>query len=308
MQLKSQLEYEIVTGHLRPGSKVPSVRKLARALQVSPATVTRAYQELQKAALVVSHPGSGLFVLSTDESQTGPHGQLRAFATAYVEEAMREGISLDQALQIVIAEIAEMRVRSAHVELVVICKRDGRRDELAMHLRHSLLDYQVEVTAASLEDVEADIEGWLPRLRKARHVLCLAFDLKQAHAVLAPHGITVMPILGTLRADTQERLLHLPAGTKVGVLASLAEFVDGMISAVLGLNPTVALVGALSCEDADQIPQLLASVDCLVHSTLARRALEAYRPLVTDSVELIYVPEDCWTERFRRLVQSEIGV
>lgn len=307
MQLKSQFEYEVVTGHIPPGGKLPSVREVARALQTSPATVVRAYRELETAGLVVSQPGAGFFVLTADGSQTGPHARVRQMAAAFVEDSLREGISLDQALQILMAEINEAWAKAANVELMVICKREGRCEELAMHLRHSCLDLRVEVSTAALEDVAADVIGWLPRLRKARYVLCLAFDLRELRALLVPHSIPVIPVLGTLREDVQQRLVHLAPATKVGVVASAPEFVDGMISAVLSLNPGVTIVGGLASSDVAEIPELLASVDCVVHGTLARRILAEHQPLVADVVELVYVPEESWIERFRKHVKSEIG-
>lgn len=307
MQLKSQFEYELVTGQIPPGGKLPSVREVARLLQTSPATVTRAYRELEISGLVVSKPGAGYFALSVHENQTGPHARVRELAGTFVEDSLREGVSLDQALQILLAEIAESWAKAAHVELLVICKQDDRKEELAMHLRHSVLDLRVEIGTASLEEVAADLEGWLPRLRKVKHVLCLAFNLRELRALLAPRGIAVVPILGALRHDIQERLVHLPAQTKVGVFASSAAFVDGMISAILSLNPTVTVVGVQSCDDMAAIPEFLASADCIVYGTLTRRTLAQYQPLVAETIELVYVPEDGWIERFRRLIQSDIG-
>ncbi len=307
MQLKSQFEYEVVTGHIPPGGKLPSVREVARVLQTSPVTVTHAYRELEAAGLVVSQPGAGFFVLGSDESQTAPHARVRRLAATFLEQSVREGVSLEQALQILLVEINEAWARAARTELIVVCKEEGRREELAMHLRHSLLDLRIEVESASLEEVAADLDGWLPRLRSAQHVLCLAFDLRELRSLLADRNVGVIPIIGTLREDIHERLVDLAPGTKVVIIASSAEFVDGMISAVLSLNPIVTIVGGVSCDDRADIPELLAAADCVVYGTLARRALAEYLPVVAETIELVYVPESGWTERFRKLIQTEVG-
>lgn len=307
MQLKSQFEYEVVTGHIPPGGKLPSVREVARVLETSPVTVTRAYRELEAAGLVVSQPGAGFFVLGSDENQTAPHARVRQLAATFLEESVREGVSLEQTLQILLAEINEARAKATRTKLIVVCKEEGRREELAMHLRHALLDLRVEVETASLEEVAADLEGWLPRLRSAQHVLCLAFDLRELRSLLADHNIGVIPIMGTLREDIHERLVKLRAGTNVAIIASSQEFVDGMISAVLSLNPIVTIVGGVSCNDRADIPELLATAECVVYGTLARRPLAAYLPVVAETIELVYVPETDWTERFRKLIQTEIG-
>ena len=45
---------EIVTGHLLPGDKIPSVRELASELQVNPNTIQRTFQELERDGVVVT--------------------------------------------------------------------------------------------------------------------------------------------------------------------------------------------------------------------------------------------------------------
>lgn len=308
MQLKSQFEYEVVTGGIPPGGRLPSVREVARSLGTSPATVARAYKELEAAGLVISHPGAGHYVLSITEDQAGPHGRIRRRAAELVEEAAREGISLDQVLQILLAEVASMRARTAHVTVLVVCKQEGRFDELAMHVRHALMDLQVQVETATVEDITADVDGWLPRLQKANHVISLAFDLREVHALLAPHGIRVLPILATLRQDVRERISQLPEGTRIGVLSRAADYIDGMISAVVEINPTVIVTGAAACGDDLGVQALLAECECVVYGSLARRALDVYRPLAGETIELVYVPAENWAERFRSMVQNQIGI
>lgn len=306
VQIKSQFEYEICTGRLAPGSRLPSVREVASALGVSPVTAARAYRELEIASLAVSHPGVGFFVLSTAEAQAGPHAEIRSRAVKFLTEAVNEGLGLDQILQILLAEITEMRARLVHMELILICKREGRIDELAMELRHYLGDLRVGIVPVVLEEVAEDVEGWLPRLQKANHVLCLVFDLSHIQPLLARHGVTIVPILAMPRQDVRERLEQLEPGCRVGVLASIPDFVDGIISCVLATNPDVNIVGALSCRDVRQIPLLMSSVDCVVYGTLARQCLESQALLPRQLIELVYVPETNWLEGIRRLVRSEL--
>ncbi|TFD73316.1 PLP-dependent aminotransferase family protein [Cryobacterium fucosi] len=53
----------ISSGRLAPGDRLPTVRALAAALAVSPATVSRAWQALSAVGLIVSRGRSGTFVL-----------------------------------------------------------------------------------------------------------------------------------------------------------------------------------------------------------------------------------------------------
>ena len=57
-QIERQIRRLIVCGHLLPGDELPSVRALAVALAVSPRAVERAYDRLERAALVTRADGS----------------------------------------------------------------------------------------------------------------------------------------------------------------------------------------------------------------------------------------------------------
>ena len=61
-QVKEDLRRLIVSGALRAGDKLPSVRELAGQLAINPNTIQRAYRELEAEGCIVSVPGKGSFV------------------------------------------------------------------------------------------------------------------------------------------------------------------------------------------------------------------------------------------------------
>lgn len=65
-QICHEMERLIVTGQLREGDFVPSVRDFAMTHQINPNTVAKAYQELQRSGLVDSVRGKGLCVCRLD--------------------------------------------------------------------------------------------------------------------------------------------------------------------------------------------------------------------------------------------------
>lgn len=302
LQIKSQFEYLIVTGQLEPGRKLPSIRQVAKSLGVGPATVVRAYRELESASLTVSNEGVGFFVVGAGRAGTQPHARVRQQARDLLASAAADGISIDQVLQIFLAEVAEQRPARDRPQLTVLCKRDGRVDELAMHLRHALADAGVEVTGLALEDLAADLDGFLPRLTKAGCVACLLFDLKQAKSLLGPAGVEVIPLLAMLRDDTRDRIIHLPAGTRVAVVSAGSEFLDGMITAISSLNPSLTLVGSCESAAARELRQLARKASCVVHGTLARDAVHKALPRSTTAIELVYIPDDTSIAALRNLL------
>lgn len=61
-QIVNQLKNAIVTGELKAGEALPSIRMLASDLQVSVITTKRAYEELEKEGLIRSVAGKGFYV------------------------------------------------------------------------------------------------------------------------------------------------------------------------------------------------------------------------------------------------------
>lgn len=62
-QIKGQLKTAILRGDVAEGELLPSIRGLARDLQVSVITTTRAYSDLANEGFVTNVPGKGSYVL-----------------------------------------------------------------------------------------------------------------------------------------------------------------------------------------------------------------------------------------------------
>jgi DNA-binding transcriptional MocR family regulator len=62
LQIRDRIQRLIQSGSLQPGAKLPSIRHLAKTIQVSPLTVIEAYSMLEGDSLIQSRPGSGYFV------------------------------------------------------------------------------------------------------------------------------------------------------------------------------------------------------------------------------------------------------
>lgn len=61
-QIFKQIQSKILSGELKPGKTLPSIRQLAKDLRVSVITTKRAYEELEKAGFIYLIVGKGSFV------------------------------------------------------------------------------------------------------------------------------------------------------------------------------------------------------------------------------------------------------
>lgn len=62
VQIKNQVIAHILNGDVQPGAAIPSMRSLAKDLQISVITTKRAYKELEEAGYIYSVVGKGSFV------------------------------------------------------------------------------------------------------------------------------------------------------------------------------------------------------------------------------------------------------
>lgn len=63
-QIIEQMKYNVMKKYLSPGDAIPSVRKLALELKITPGTVAKAYQELERQGVIETIRGKGTFIAS----------------------------------------------------------------------------------------------------------------------------------------------------------------------------------------------------------------------------------------------------
>ena len=61
-QIREQIEEQILSGELKEGEALPSMRLLAKELRISMITTKRAYEELERSGYIESFTGKGSFV------------------------------------------------------------------------------------------------------------------------------------------------------------------------------------------------------------------------------------------------------
>lgn len=110
IQLMEQLRHFVETGALRPGDRLPPIRKVAEELVVNPNTVAKVYRELEHEGLVELRHGAGAFV--APGVAAGADERLRK-GRAVVRSAVRRldalGLSEDEMRRLFEAEARRLR-------------------------------------------------------------------------------------------------------------------------------------------------------------------------------------------------------
>ena len=98
-QVQDGLRKLMVTGVLREGEKLPSVRALAGQLAINPNTIQRAYEALEREGYVYSIGGKGSFVAPRKDVDTGRQEDLLKQLDNCVRELLFLGVSREELLK-----------------------------------------------------------------------------------------------------------------------------------------------------------------------------------------------------------------
>jgi GntR family transcriptional regulator len=97
-QVIEQVRSLVLSGALKPGDRMPSVRELAVSQRINRNTAAKAYSSLEQAGILESRRGEGTFVAALpDREDTAAHRQhVDQFIHRVVAEAAGLGLTADE--------------------------------------------------------------------------------------------------------------------------------------------------------------------------------------------------------------------
>jgi GntR family transcriptional regulator len=103
-QIVNQVQAQVVSGILKPGDQLPTVRALAEELRVNFNTVARAYRILDEARIISTQQGRGTYITEIPPpkiSERLRRESLEALTQRYISEAIRLDFSKQEINQMV---------------------------------------------------------------------------------------------------------------------------------------------------------------------------------------------------------------
>ncbi len=187
-QLSAQILFGILSRRRAPGERLPSVRDLARRIEVHPNTVSAAYQDLAARGWVVRKAGSGVFVCDIDHRvrEEGVH----AFTEAWVEEGRARGFSLE-ALSAAFEKSLQKRRSPGEPRHLLVIHPDGNLARiLAAEIQEAIGG---AVHAAALDDASqtADFES-APLLTTTSGAAAVSQLRPEGHRLIALKSVEEM--------------------------------------------------------------------------------------------------------------------
>ena len=252
-QLADQIIFLITTDELRPGDRLPSVRTLARQLNIHHNTVSGAYRELVERKWLARRRGSRLEVTKQSRTAANSGDRLDELIQGAVVRALEMGYSLQAIKERVIA-----RLRVQPPDHILLVEEDSELRQILREELRAESGWQVDTCSP------ADLTS-APELALGAQVVVPQYALEDVSTATANHR-TVVPVLFSSGEELLQQVNRLSRPSVVAVASVSRRFLEtarSILSPLLATNhqlvehhiasPTAASVGAVDVVVCDSV-------------------------------------------------------
>jgi len=260
-QLTGEITYLIATGQLKPGEALPSVRALARQLEIHHNTVSQAYIELEARNLLLRRRGRSMTVRAPGDTTITPSSQdLDDLINAAIRAAQASGFSIQQLRQRV-----RQRLTAVPPDHFLVVSSDRG-------IRHLLQEELKEGLRFPVETCSPDELASRRELAMGALVVGPTAVIPKLSSVL-PKGQTAVPITVSSASEELEIVRQLAKPSTIA-LVSISELVLRTARAVFA--PVVGERHALQEYFLPRRPPgSLAAADLVLCDRIAARRVKA---------------------------------
>lgn len=270
-QLKFHIAHLVSSRRLPEGTVLPSVRECAGALGIAPATVQRAYAELQRDGILVGEPRTGVVVsLQGDEApRRHARARLHEVLSPALDQCTALGVSGDE-IENFVRHYCQHLVEHP-VSLVFATTNLATAAKYEAILREELASHGVSVSSIVVSesdlllgtDLEADI------------VVTLVTTLGLVRERCERDGVAVFPLFVELAGSFAPIVMSIPRTARLGLVAN--EYFLATASALFasfcpnGMDDFTSV----SVEDSRALRRMLSGSDVIIHTIGARDVVRA---------------------------------
>ena len=255
-QIYWQLAYQIDSGRLLPGSRLPPVRELGAALRVNPNTIRAVYRRLSDAGYVTSRHGAGTHVAERPPQRRGAEA-LAGIVAEMLRRAAQAGFTADE---VAAATFAAATERKRPGPLVRVLFAECTNADAGYDAERLVDEFPgiIEAEGALLDDLPDRLERFHYDL-----VATTTFHADEAQALAAGRVPVVAMLVGPGYVELVHEIAGLPDGSRVGLVCASGRGADN-IRETLALSGTTRRRDRLgadrrrprtsSCVDRDRRP------------------------------------------------------
>ena len=264
-QIYWQLAYQIDSGRLLPGSRLPPVRELGAALRVNPNTIRAVYRRLSDAGYVSSRHGAGTHVADRPPQRRGAEA-LAGLVSEMLRRAAHAGFTADEVASATFAAATE-RKRPGPLVRVLFAECTSADAGYDAERLTDEFPGLIEVEGSLLDDLPERLDRFHYDL-----VATTTFHADEAQALVGGRVPVVAMLVGPGYVELVHEIAGLPAGTKVGLVCASERGAEN-IRETLALAGTtgIELVTGTTQGDEDDIDVVNKTADVILVSREAIR-------------------------------------
>src|ERR671935_2430246 len=240
-QIYWQLAYQIDSGRLLPGSRLPPVRELGGALRVNPNTIRAVYRRLADAGYVTTRHGAGTHVADRPPQRRGTEA-LAGIVAELLRRAAQAGFTPDEVAAATYAAATERKRPGSLVRVLFAECTNADAGYDAERLNDEF---------PGLIEAEGSLIADLPERLDRFHydiVATTTFHADEAQVLAAGRVPVVAMLVGPGYLELVHEIAGLPAGSKVGLVCANERGAENIretlaISGTTGIEILSALTG-----------------------------------------------------------------
>jgi DNA-binding transcriptional regulator YhcF (GntR family) len=249
-QIYWQLAYQIDSGRLLPGSRLPPVRELGAALRVNPNTIRAVYRRLSDAGYVTSRHGAGTHVADRPPQRRAAEA-LAGIVAEMLRRAAHAGFTADEAAAAAFAAATE-RKRPGPLVRVLFAECTSADAGYDAERLVAAFPGQIEAEGTLIDDMPERLDRFHYDL-----VATTTFHADECQVLAAGRVPVVAMLVGPGYLELVHEIADLPAGSRVGLVCASERGAGNMqetlqLSGATGIEIVAALIGE---------PESLAVVD-----------------------------------------------
>jgi len=309
-QTKGQIVLRISVGELQASDRLPSLRELARSLDVSYATLSYVYSDLCEEGLVRTEPGKGTYVadlrqIHSRASSSTNEANLMRLVDVLIGQASLLGFTPAQIREGVLSRLADYRTDSkvCHVALVGMSRR--ATDSYAREIEELLRDQNVKVKPILLQDLRADPEKEIGAMMPAKMIISIPTAFQEVCGLVKSTDLRVAAIAFQTSKETRRKLAAIGPGHRVGVIATEPRYLQILVQEVAPYISSGAAMPYAVRGDERAIESLAGSVDAVVYHSGCEECLVQF-PDTVEAIEYLYSPVPESVLRLTTLLTDEV--
>lgn len=249
-QLAESIKWSIYNdADIKPGWQLPPIKDLAKALEISEATVRSSYKLLEAMGLVITRPHHGTEVLEFDAAGTKRHPAADDGLMTLLRTYRSQGLTNESILDMVRCGLLELE----NDRKILFVECDPTDEEtLAVQLANYLKIHVDFMLLDTFSDKKASGEITQQFIAQYDAIVTSYFHYARLMQECASFGTPVLAVVTEFNKNTMLKIAKFKPGTKIAILCRPKQSPGYLVSIIEGIRDDLEIRTGFVTEENEQ--------------------------------------------------------